>query len=388
MRAYINPDKMKKAAAMFGALLPLALLAQQAAAPAAAPVAATGTSPSEMIWYIIIGVMAILLFAILILGNVLVNLVKVALEKSRVKSATLILLLLASGSLFAEGSSAPPVDGGSTLAANWTIIMASCVLVAELFVVIVLLLKIRTIIVELSDEKEEAPVYNFHFPKLFDTLNASVPVEKERDILLDHNYDGIRELDNNLPPWWKYSFYLSIVFAISYFSYYHVFGGPSSHDEYDLAVREAKQQQEEYNRLNAGKVDENALKMADAVGIDEGKAIFATNCAPCHGPGGGGVVGPNLTDDYWLHGGNLTDIYKTIKNGWPAKGMKSWAQDLSPVQIKNVASYIKTLHGTNPANAKAPQGDLFQQEVEKQVQNLTDSSKTQSSTDTTKAKAI
>ena len=388
MRAYINPDKMKKAAAVFGAFLPLALLAQQAAAPAAAPAAATGTSPSEMIWYIIIGVMAVLLFAILILGNVLVNLVTVALEKSRTKSATLILLLLASGSLFAEGSATPVPAGGSTLAANWTIIMASCVLISELFVVIVLLLKIRTIIIEISDEKETVKPFQIHMPKLFDSFNASVPVEKEHDILLDHNYDGIQELDNNLPPWWKYSFYLSIVFAISYFSYYHVFGGPSSHDEYDLAVREAKQQQEEYNRLNAGKVDENALKMADVAGIDEGKTIFAANCAVCHGNQGEGKIGPNLTDDYWLHGGALTDVFKTVKNGWPAKGMKSWAADLSPLQIKNVASYVKSLHGTNPANAKASQGDLYQPQGEKAAQNPTDSTKSQSSVDTTKAKGV
>ena len=384
MRAYINPDKMKKAAAMFWALVPMALLAQNAAAPAVP----SATGQMDMIWYVILGVMAVLLFAILILGNVLVNLVKVALDKSRTKSAALIVLLLASGSLFAEGSAAPLPAGGSQLAANWTLIMAGCVLISELFVIVVLLLKIRTIIIELSDKKEESRAFEIHMPRLFDSFNASVPVEKERDILLDHNYDGIQELDNNLPPWWKYSFYLSIVFAISYFSYYHLFGGPSSHDEYDLAVREAKQQQEEYNRLNAGKVDENAVKMADAAGIDDGKAIFATNCAPCHGPGGGGVVGPNLTDDYWLHGGSLTDIYKTIKVGWPAKGMKSWASDLSPVQIKNVASYIKTLHGTNPPGAKAPQGDLYQAEGAKPVQNPADTAKAQSSIDTTKAKGI
>jgi cytochrome c oxidase cbb3-type subunit III len=388
MCANIKSHKMKKAVAVFWALMPFVLFAQDAAAPAAAPAAQAATGTTETIWYIIIGVMAVLLFAILILGNVLVNLVRVALEKSRSKAATLILLLLVSGSLVAEGTATPQPAGGSTLAANWTIIMAACVLISELFVVVVLLLKIRTIIIEISDKKEEAPAFEIHMPRLFDSFNASVPVEKERDILLDHNYDGIQELDNNLPPWWKYSFYLSIVFAIGYFSYYHVLGGPSSHDEYNAAVKLAQQQQEEYNRLNAGKVDENAVKMADAAGIDEGKTIFVTNCAPCHGPGGGGVVGPNLTDDYWLHGGSLTDIYKTIKNGWPAKGMKSWSSDLSPVQMKNVASYIKTLHGTNPPGAKAPQGDLYQAEGEKPVPNTTDSTKAQSSVDTSKAKGI
>ena len=149
-----------------------------------------------------------------------------------------------------------------------------------------------------------------------------------------------------------------MIFAVCYLSYYHVLGGPSSKDEYDASMKKAEIEHEEYNRLNAGKIDENAVKMADAAGIEDGKGIFTTNCSPCHGHLGEGVVGPNLTDDYWLHGGSLNDIYKTIKTGYPAKGMKSWATDLSPVQIRNVASFIKTLHGTNPPNAKAPQGEM------------------------------
>ncbi len=124
-------------------------------------------------------------------------------------------------------------------------------------------------------------------------------------------------------------------------------------------MAEAKIAKDEYMRKNALNVDENTVKMADAAGIDDGKTIFVANCAVCHGAKGEGVVGPNLTDDYWLHGGFINDVFKTIKNGWPAKGMKSWATDLTPVQIKDVASYIKTLHGTNPPNAKAPQGDLY-----------------------------
>jgi len=343
---------MKKAPAILLALLPFVLHAQTAT---------TNSGQSETIWYIILGTMAVLLFAILILGSVLVNLVKVVIEKSKSKAAVMLLLLLASGSLFAQNQAPSPAPaGGSSLAANWTLIMAGCVLLAELFVVIVLLLRIRLIIIELSDKKETKPLaVELHLPRFFDNINASVAVEKEKDILLDHNYDGIQELNNNLPPWWKYSFYLSIIFAVCYLSYYHVLGGPSSKDEYDASMKKAQQEQEEYNRLNAGKVDENAVKMADAAGIEEGKSIFTTNCAPCHGHLGEGVVGPNLTDDYWLHGGGLNDVYKTIKNGYPAKGMKSWSSDLSPVQIKNVASYIKTLHGTNPPNAKAPQGDLY-----------------------------
>ena len=174
-----------------------------------------------------------------------------------------------------------------------------------------------------------------------------------------------------------------MIFAVCYLSYYHVLGGPSSRDEYNASMKVAQLQMEEYARLNAGKVDENALKMADAAGIDEGKTIFIANCSPCHGKNGEGVVGPNLTDDYWLHGGTLTDLYKTIKKGWPAKGMKSWQTDLSAVQIKNVASYIKTLHGTNPPNAKAPQGDLLAAPADSTANKAV-----QTSADTAKVKGI
>ena len=366
---------MKKTIAISSAFAPLALLAQTAVKPAAA----TSAGQNDTIWYIIIGIMAVLLFSILILGNVLVKLARLTVEKNKTKTVTLVLMLLASGTLFAQNANTPQPAGASTLSVNWNMIMASCVLVAELFTIIVLLLRIRTMIEELSDKKEKKPTFQFHLPQFFDNINASVAIEKEQDILLDHNYDGIRELNNNLPPWWKYSFYLSIFFAIGYFSYYHVFGGPSSHDEYDAAVRKAKEQQEEYARLNVGKVDENTVTMADAVGIREGKTIFTANCAACHGQKGEGIVGPNLTDDYWLHGGSLSDIFKSVKNGWPAKGMISWQATLSPVQIKNVISYIKTLHGTNPPNAKAPQGDLY---------TPSDGKPVQSAVDTTKAKSI
>jgi len=227
--------------------------------------------------------------------------------------------------------------------------------------VILLLLAIRRLIVELSPEKETVKKpFALQLPHIFDNINASVAIEKEQDILLDHNYDGIRELDNALPPWWKYSFYISIVWAACYLVYFYFGGGPSSLDEYKAEVQQAKIDVDAYNKKNALNVDESNVKYADAAGITEGQEIFKTNCTPCHGNAGeGNQVGPNLTDDYWLHGGTANDLFKTVKYGWPAKGMKSWETDLSAVQIKNVISYIHSIHGTNPANAKAPQGDLF-----------------------------
>lgn len=344
---------MGKVIALITALLPLAVLAQNETTKAAPP-----NSSNDLMWYSLYTIMGLLLVIIMVLGNVLINVVKLTIEKSKVKAAAVILLLFASGAAFSQAAPAPQTATGSPLGASWTMVMAITVLGTELFVVVVLLLRIRRMLNELVPQKERAPI-TIKFPKLLDNFNASVAVEHEQDILLDHNYDGIKELNNDLPPWWKYSFIISIFWAIGYFSYYHVFGGPSSHDEYVRSMRQAKEQVEAYARANAGKVDESNIKMADAAGIAEGKEIFIANCSPCHGKNGEGIVGPNLTDNYWLHGGSMNDIFKTIKYGWPAKGMKSWAADLSALQIKNVASYVKSLVGTNPANAKAPQGDLY-----------------------------
>jgi cytochrome c oxidase cbb3-type subunit III len=204
-------------------------------------------------------------------------------------------------------------------------------------------------------------------------FTKAVPVEKEEDILLDHDYDGIKELDNALPPWWKYGFYFTIAVAALYILRYHVWKtGPDPQQEYDQEMRVAAAQIEEYRKKSGDMVDEKTVTMADATGIAEGDKIFHANCFACHGAKGEGGVGPNLTDDYWLHGGTINAIFKTIKFGVPEKGMQAWEKTYSPVQIKNLASYIKTLAGTNPPNAKAPQGDLFQ-ETTTQKTNTPDS---------------
>jgi cytochrome c oxidase cbb3-type subunit III len=193
--------------------------------------------------------------------------------------------------------------------------------------------------------------------KLF---TKAVPVEKEEDILLDHDYDGIKELDNSLPPWWKYGFYLTVILAVIYLLRFHVFKtGPTPEEEYRTEMSMAAAQLEEYRKQSNDNVDEKTVTMADATGIAEGKKIYGQSCFPCHGANGEGGVGPNLTDDYWLHGGSINDVFKTIKYGVPDKGMQAWEKTFSPSQIKNLTSFIKSIKGTKPANAKAPQGDLF-----------------------------
>lgn len=341
-----------------GAALLTGLAAGAQQAEATAPVAvAAPEAPSSGMLYLILSACVVMLLAILLLGRILIKLTTMAVAKNKSKTAAVILLLLTGNTLFAQGGA--ETSTAFTLPYSSDMIMGAVVLFAELAVVLWMLLRINSLLAEISDAPKESFSFKMHLPHLFDNINASVAIEKEKDIMLDHNYDGIRELDNSLPPWWKYSFYISIVWAFIYIGYYYFGGGPSSHDEFVAEMEQAKIEVAEYNRKNALNVDENNVKLADAAGITEGLDIYKTNCAACHGNAGEGGVGPNLTDSYWLHGGSLSDVFKSVKYGWPAKGMKSWQADLSPVQMKNVVSYIQSIHGTNPANAKAPQGELY-----------------------------
>jgi cytochrome c oxidase cbb3-type subunit 3 len=177
-----------------------------------------------------------------------------------------------------------------------------------------------------------------------------------RDELLDHDYDGIHEFDNDLPPWWKYGFVLTAVFAVGYLYYYHVGKtGQLQGDEYATEMQQAAL------LIAATPDDPNKLTTYTVLNtpaeLSSGKSLFTTNCAPCHGTSGEGKVGPNLTDEYWLHGGEVNHVYKTIKFGVNGKGMVAWKGKLSGKQILQVASYVLSLQGTKPANAKPPQGE-------------------------------
>lgn len=202
------------------------------------------------------------------------------------------------------------------------------------------------------------------FRRVYLRLVDSVPVEHEKDVMLDHDYDGIRELDNNLPPWWKYGFYVTIIFAVIYMFIYHVSGtGKLQGEEYKDELLLAQKQKEERLRASADNVnEENVTALIDAETLGKGKDTYQKLCVACHLANGGGQVGPNLTDEYWLHGGGIKNIFKTITYGVPNKGMISWQSQLSPKQIQQVSCYILTFKGTNPAGAKDPQGDKWVEE--------------------------
>jgi len=195
---------------------------------------------------------------------------------------------------------------------------------------------------------------------LMQHLTDTVPIEHEEAILMDHVCDGIRELDNNLPPWWKYLFYATIVYAFGYMYYYHFTDTDRLQiGEYEQELLVAETEMVEYRKHAANSIDESNVTMADEVGIKEGDVLFQENCIACHGKASEGGVGPNLTDAYWLHGSGLADVFKTIKYGVPQKGMISWKSQLSPLNMQQLTSYIISLKGTNPANAKAPQGEIY-----------------------------
>lgn len=203
--------------------------------------------------------------------------------------------------------------------------------------------------------------------RLMQQMNAAVPVEQEGSIELDHNYDGIKELDNHLPPWWKWLFYGTIGWSAIYLVVFHVFNSlPLSGDEYRHEVAVAEEQARKLRASQpVAQIDENTLVFTpDSTSfIEKGKVVFAdNNCGSCHrADGGGNTIGPNLTDPYWLHGGDVKNVFATIKNGVVEKGMPAWGKGLTPEQVRNVTFFVMSLQGTNPANPKAPQGDLYKE---------------------------
>lgn len=196
-------------------------------------------------------------------------------------------------------------------------------------------------------------------PGIWTKILGLKPISEEKDMMLDHEFDGIAELDNPTPAWFMWLFYSTIAFAFVYLVYYHVLDiGKMQEEEYAIEVKEAKVTQAAYLAKSANNIDENSVKEEKDAGIiSSGQAIYNTNCIACHGDKGQGTVGPNLTDVYWLHGGKINNIFKTIKYGVPEKGMISWEKTLTPKQISDVSNYILSLQGSNPPNAKAAQGN-------------------------------
>ena len=315
--------------------------------------------------------MLILLLVIFMLANLLLGVAQVKMKNekqetgaSKIIIPAVVLISLFSNTLMAQNTiaenTAAAAQGIAGMSATAFYIMTSVVFL-ELLVILVMLINVR-VLLKVEKEKVEkavaASVWRTRLLGWWTRLNSFTSAEQEANIDLGHDYDGIRELDNRLPPWWLYGFYITIVVAGIYLYRFHVsHSGPSGVQEYETAVAQADIEVKEYLKSKGESVDENTVTLlTDAGDIAEGKTFFAKSCVACHNDGGAGNVGPNLTDDYWLHGGDIKSIFKTIRYGINA--MPQWQNSYSNKQIAELASYVKSLKDTKPANPKAPQGVL------------------------------
>ena len=332
-----------------------------------------GTGVSDEGLFIILAVIAIFqLLAILVIAGVIKSIVsnKEVWQMRWGKGAGIITLLfmLTGSQAFAQDA-----DFDALVTLDDTAFLALITLNLFLFFAFIYLASKLNGLFKVLMKNEEGKVPETFVDKINVLLTDAVPVEAEEDVLMDHEYDGIQELDNNLPPWWLYGFYASIIFAVIYVFNFHITGnGDLQIAEYNNEMLEAEAAKAAFATTQENVLDESNVELlTDAGDLAAGGKTFKLYCAPCHGANGGsqpGGVGPNLTDEYWIHGGGVTDIFKTIKYGVPEKGMVSWQAQLNPTQIQQVSSFIKSLAGTNPENPKEPQGDLWEEAVVEPVE--------------------
>ena len=192
------------------------------------------------------------------------------------------------------------------------------------------------------------------YKNILNKLTRTKAIEQEADVMLDHNYDGIRELDNVLPPWWVYLFYGTIIFGAIYLVRFQIMDGNSQEQEFQTEMQEAKVAIAQYMKTAPDMMSkEKVTLLTDASSLAAGKTIYTTNCVACHRPDGGGQIGPNLTDTYWILGGGIKNVFNTImEGGRDGKGMVSWKASIKPSDIQKVASYVLSMQGTNPKDAK------------------------------------
>jgi len=205
------------------------------------------------------------------------------------------------------------------------------------------------------DEAQSIPFTESAFYKnILNKLTRTKTIEQESDVMLDHNYDGIRELDNVLPPWWVYLFYGTIIFGAIYLVRYQIMDGNNQVQEFQTEMQEAKVAVEEYLKTAPDMMSkEKVTLLTDATSLAAGKAIYTANCVACHRPDGGGQIGPNLTDNYWILGGGIKNVFNTVmEGGRDGKGMVAWKASIKPSDIQKVASYVLSLQETNPKDAK------------------------------------
>ncbi len=206
-------------------------------------------------------------------------------------------------------------------------------------------------------------------------LTRSKEIEEEQDVLLDHDYDGIKELDNVLPPWWVNLFYITIIFSFIYLVRFHVLNDYTQAEEFETEMEIARAEIEKYKLTAPDLMDKDKVTLLTDVGaLAEGKAIYEAKCVACHKSDGGGSIGPNLTDEYWILGGGIKNVFNTImEGGREGKGMISWKSEIKPSDIQKLSSYVLSLQRSNPKEAKAAEGDLWIEATPSTATTATDS---------------
>jgi cytochrome c oxidase cbb3-type subunit 3 len=302
--------------------------------------------------------------------------------------SSLTLLLLSIGAFAQDGAAKPSPGSDSVDPITMVYVVAAFLLIVLVLVgfVAIYLVRILNMMTEQAEKDRAAKKGVAYVPsstmwsRFTESLNASVPLEQEKNIELGHSYDGIKELDNHLPPWWTGLFYATIIWSVVYLFVYHISDSlPLQGEEYETEVAVAEQQARRLQALQpVQEIDESKLvfTLDSANLISNGKKVFMdNNCGSCHrNDGGGNTIGPNLTDEYWLHGGHIKDVFATVRNGVVDKGMPAWGKSLKPQQVRDVTFFILSLQGTKPENAKQPQGELY-----KAVQAAADTTKTRAS---------
>lgn len=297
---------------------------------------------------------------------------------SWVRGASVIAFMLFASQAFAAERIGDVLQTPKAPVIDWVVIVLLGFIIFEFAAIMLLISSIKKMMVAngliadavvLREMAIEAKVQKARKPTFMNKwLTRAVPIENEATITFDHEYDGIYELDNALPPWWLYGFFISIVFGVIYLFHYHVLGtgelsAAELKTEYNIAEAEKNAYMKQMAAAGEAVVTEETVTLlTDPTAIANGKATFDGMCIACHGDKGQGIIGPNLTDEYWIYGGSIKNIFKTVTNGTP-NGMQSWKSQLSPKTIQEVGSYIKTLKGTNPAGAKAAQGNLYTEEI-------------------------
>ncbi len=322
-------------------------------------------------FYFLSILLIIQVIGIFVLGGSLTSIVKLELNKKRNGSDVVKMIAVVVGmfSLIAMSNTASalsfmqPGDAGEE-ALPWLLVEDSDIffmILVNIFALGILLYMRRSFMEMLRTIRPEMVVQRSLRRKktVNKVLTDAVPIEEEHTILMHHEYDGIRELDNNLPPWWLWGFYFTIGFAIVYIFNYHILKTSDLQIEaYNKDMKKADIEVAAYLEKMAMNVDENtATLLTESKDLSAGKAIFEANCVSCHLANGSGEIGPNLTDKYWIYGFDIKDIFKTVKNG-TSKGMPEHNSKLNPVQIQQVSSYVLSLP---EAAGKAPDGEIIRE---------------------------